>query len=68
MALETLSLKQLPCYATVPSVTHLDAVVSAVLCQQEITNGSDYREDTFYFLAFRQILKLHIFGTGLTQT
>ena len=40
MALETLSLKQLPCCATVPSVNHLDAIVTAVLCQQEITSGS----------------------------
>jgi len=31
MALENLSLKQLPCCATVPSVTHLDAIVSAML-------------------------------------
>jgi hypothetical protein len=46
MALETLSLKQLPSCATVPSVTHLDAIVSAVLCQQEIADGTDYREDT----------------------
>jgi hypothetical protein len=68
MWLETLSLKQLPWCATVPSVTHLDAIVSAVLCQQEIANGSDYREDTFYSLAFRESIKLHIFGTGLKQT
>jgi len=68
MALETLSLKQLSCCATLPSVTHLVAIVSAVLCQQEITNGSDCREDTFYSLAFRQSIKLHIFGTGLKQT
>ena len=65
MVLETLSLIQLPCSATVPSVTHLDAIVSAVLCQQEITSGSDYREDTFYFLAFLQSRKLQIFGAGM---